>query len=85
MSAPGRRRPPKRRCPVCGGDVYAWQEDTPCRKCAAELRPDRSALVDEIKSRRAARRDEAGEGERTSENVVATPRPLRYGELPEGF
>lgn len=78
MSAPARRRPPKRRCPVCGGDVYAWQEDTPCRKCAAGLRPDRSALVDEIKSRRLERRGPV----QTQDD---TPAPLEYGEMPEGF
>lgn len=35
-----RNRPPKRRCPRCGGEHYAWQEGAGCAGCRRQARED---------------------------------------------
>lgn len=49
------RRPPVKTCPLCGGDVYAWQEGTACSRCKREQAPDREALTAELRARRGLR------------------------------
>lgn len=60
MSRGVKSRPPKRRCPVCGGDHYAWQEGTPCRRCRAEVLEERTGLADVLREQRLARRARLG-------------------------
>ena len=72
------RRPPKRRCPGCGGDVYAWQEDALCRSCLAEERPHRAELADVVRENRTGRL----EGRELPERP---PLVVPYNEFPEGF
>lgn len=69
------RRPPKRRCAVCGGDCYSWVEPAVCRKCRDELAPDRHALVGEVKRRRQVRKPAPAARELT----------VPYNVFPEGF
>jgi hypothetical protein len=54
-----RRRPPKRRCPRCGTAFYSWADGVLCSLCRRSTQPDRSALVEEIRRRRAERNDAA--------------------------
>lgn len=49
------RRPPKRLCKLCGGDVYSWQEDALCRACKPELN---SGIADLVREQRAARQEQ---------------------------
>lgn len=49
-------RPPKRRCPGCGGDHYAWQEGTLCRRCRTDGAGDRAELAGMVRDARLARR-----------------------------
>lgn len=64
-----RHRPPLRRCPGCGGDVYAWTEGTACRRCMSETAGDSQALVEMV---REGRRRRTGE----------TPATFGHGTLP---
>lgn len=53
----GRRRPPLRRCPRCGGQHCAWQEQALCQRCRRETQPDSSALVGLVRQARLERRE----------------------------
>jgi len=49
------RRPPLRRCPACGGDVYNWLEGALCRTCVDDALDGRLALTEMTRARREAR------------------------------
>lgn len=76
---PRRRRPPLRRCELCGGNYYGWHEHGVCRSCQPELSTGVADVVREQRAERLAGRD-AG-----LEHELEPGAPLKYGELPPGF
>jgi hypothetical protein len=74
---PYRPRPPKRRCPLCGADHYAFQEDALCKGCRPELDTGVGEAVREARGERALLRD--------VEETFGVQPAVPYGELPEGF
>lgn len=71
------RRPPKRRCPLCGTDHYAWQEDALCKGCRPELDTGAAEAVREARGERAVLRE--------VEQVFGVKPTGAYNEFPEGF
>jgi hypothetical protein len=70
-------RPPLRRCLLCGGDFVGWAEGA-CRRCLAEVGPDREALSGELRARREA-------PQTPPSSPDASRRPVPYNEFPPGF
>lgn len=60
------RRPPKRRCPSCGGDFYGWSEKQGCPGCHRAQRDDNAGAGRTIREIARARQEqinrEAAEG-----------------------
>jgi hypothetical protein len=78
MSYSRPRRPPLRRCVVCGGSYVGWRELDACGKCKREsVNAERKAVADavtEVRAGRGGSSPEAPEG-------ASVP----YNEFPEGF
>lgn len=72
------RRPPKQRCKLCGGDVYAWQEDALCKACRPELDTGVGELVREARGERVVLRE-------IEETFGVKPAGVPYNTFPEGF
>lgn len=52
-----RNMPPRRTCPVCGGDHYSYAEVTPCSRCRDGSLENAREVVSIIRARRQERLD----------------------------